>query len=262
MPKKAKAKSSDSKSKLIKYARHYLQDVVLRIDFPASYFSPPDQLPRSLARLASRSFPLVETQTKEATEVEFSEGKVSTRTQSAPLFLFRSADRSRFVRFETQSFLHSDKKYESFETLMSSVEPLLDEILQLDDSVIANRIGLRYVNVITAGKASEPLQWDGFIAADLIPPLNFGYEGSLCRAIGLFEYKLERSLIRLQSGFANPDHPAPIRQRQFILDIDAFTFEALAITEVKQEIASLHEKVQHIFESAIDEKLRKAMGRV
>jgi uncharacterized protein (TIGR04255 family) len=58
----------------------------------------------------------------------------------------------------------------------------------------------------------------------------------------------------------NPDYPARIRQKVFVLDLDAYTHSLVYITDVGRLLDDFHAAVQRYFEQSITENLRRLMN--
>jgi uncharacterized protein (TIGR04255 family) len=54
----------------------------------------------------------------------------------------------------------------------------------------------------------------------------------------------------------NPDYPAPIKKKTFILDYDAYTSGILGKDELDIYISQFHLAIQKLFEGSITEKFR------
>jgi len=57
----------------------------------------------------------------------------------------------------------------------------------------------------------------------------------------------------------NPDFPAPIKKKIFILDYDAYYDGFVERTEVETRLTLFHDKIQDLFEWSIQPKLREIM---
>ena len=58
----------------------------------------------------------------------------------------------------------------------------------------------------------------------------------------------------------NPDYPAPIKQKLFVLDYDAYCNLLLSYSDIEQYITQFHDKIKLSFEQVISDALRKRMG--
>jgi uncharacterized protein (TIGR04255 family) len=61
-------------------------------------------------------------------------------------------------------------------------------------------------------------------------------------------------------GIHNAHHPAPVRERSFILDFDAFQAGVFERGEVVGIASKLHQAVQTAFEGSIRQRLRDVLN--
>ena len=79
------------------------------------------------------------------------------------------------------------------------------------------------------------------------------------RAFHILEYNFDGQAVKFQFGIANPDYPAVVHRKQFVLDLDAYCHGSLQEHEVQDALRSSHEKLQKIFEESITAKARELM---
>jgi len=58
----------------------------------------------------------------------------------------------------------------------------------------------------------------------------------------------------------NPDYPARIRKKIFILDYDAYTTSLLTREEIRQSLPIFHDQIEQLFEKSITGRLREIMN--
>ena len=74
-----------------------------------------------------------------------------------------------------------------------------------------------------------------------------------------FSYDDEQRM-RFQYGMPNPDYPAPIKKKHFILDFDAYAEMLIDISELGDTLDTFHDRINSAFEQVIKDGLRKKMG--
>lgn len=67
--------------------------------------------------------------------------------------------------------------------------------------------------------------------------------------------------MKQQFGIANPDYPAVIRKKQFVIDIDAYAHGVFELADIKQFLVDSHSKIQDIFEKSITDETRALMKK-
>jgi uncharacterized protein (TIGR04255 family) len=91
--------------------------------------------------------------------------------------------------------------------------------------------------------------------------LNFFDEiKSLARLFHVSVINFEESSLKFQFGLFNPDFPAPIKQKSFILDYDAAYFGLLDNSDVSASLDLFHNKIEEYFEKSITDGLRKKLN--
>lgn len=121
------------------------------------------------------------------------------------------------------------------------------------------RIGLRYINEIRLqGRA---LEWDGVIDKRLVQavlaPALAG--GRMQRSMHQVSEVHDEDQILLNYGLVNPDFPAPLIQRHFVIDIDASRQGLITYNEALECVKRLNYISTQTFESCIDDDLRAIM---
>lgn len=127
----------------------------------------------------------------------------------------------------------------------------------------ANRIGLRYINVLEVDEDHQnPLDWGKFVDSKLLGITDFHKKERLSRAFQILEYNFDEDSLKFQAGIANPDYPAKIKRRQFVLDIDASSIGAFEFQEMIAKVNVGHGRIQELFEASITDATRDAMKAV
>lgn len=67
--------------------------------------------------------------------------------------------------------------------------------------------------------------------------------------------------IRFRYGMHNPDYPAPIRKKLFILDYDAFLEGLQNEADMISNIDKFNNEIESMFEKCIKDGLREIMDR-
>lgn len=122
------------------------------------------------------------------------------------------------------------------------------------------RLGLRYINSVEAPGPNK-FSWNAYLNRNLLSIFNIPVDkAKIARAFHNLELNLGDLTLRFQYGIHNPDYPAPIRKRVFILDYDAYTTGFLAKEEIHQTLPVLHDEIEQLSEKSITDKLRGIMN--
>ena len=241
------------------YARNFLKKVICRLDFPVILRLRGDS-PAALQETLKSRFPksaesVVLAVKREESVTDGAQLKIEepvtqwefrTRDNASKLTLSRS-----FLVLETQAYAEFAPFYESFAAAFSSLQ-------EQYSPQVYTRLGLRYINVVERERG-DALDWAGWFAPELIAHLRFAYPGALLQAMERTTVQTGSGRAVLQYGINNPDFPAPIVRREFVLDIDCYTDEDMEPGEVISKLGSLNVDAVDLFERAVGCELRKRL---
>jgi len=130
-------------------------------------------------------------------------------------------------------------KYESFNKLKGDLFQYSIQWRNFFPISEIERLGLRYVNNINLDEIN-PLNWKKYINSNLTSSLKFVKDRNLIsRAFHNLELKYEDMNIRFQYGLHNPDYPSIIKEKEFILDYDAYLSREQDINEIPMRLESI-----------------------
>ena len=77
-----------------------------------------------------------------------------------------------------------------------------------------------------------------------------------------FKSKKEDSnvIFRLQTGIPNPNKPAEIISRRFLIDIDGYTMNVEKMSNALDKLQDIHDELSDIFDKCIGTNLEKIMN--
>lgn len=247
--------------KKISYKNPFLKEVILRLDFPTPITGLEKSVPDNILKSILKNFPISEPQKLLSHELQFSKDNVKTKQSEFTEWTFYSNERDKILKIGPYAMVIIIKKYTSFEELEAINNDITAALYKRFKELIVNRIGLRYVNIIEPG-GNDPLSWAEYINEKMLGIIDFNKrKDSITRVFHILEYNFNDIRVKFQFGIANPDYPAIIKKKQFVLDIDSYINGAFELQEIKTNIESAHDKVQELFESSITEKTRVIMGK-
>lgn len=245
------------------YKKSFLKEVILRLDFGTPIDTFRRTLPPKLAAKALHTFPIAEQLKGRTHTVQISnEGVNSAHEEDSMQWLYHGRNREKTLTIVPEWLGISHRQYESYEKLKLDIDPVIDALFGSQKEFAVARVGLRYVNVIDNPDV-DPLSWSDYILPELVSTIEtFKGGGDLARSFQIVEFNDNGHQTKLQFGLVNPDYPALVKRRHFIIDIDSFYQGALDREEVDSSIKSAHEKIQKLFEKCITDKTRKLMEPV
>ncbi len=244
----------------IRYQSNYLTEVIVRLDL----LSPIDEihkklLPRLIKEI-KQSYPIPEPQKLISTELQISPEAQFTKEIETIEWIYYGRNRDKMLKIVPNSILVSYKMYRTFEQLKQEFLPVLNTFLDIYQDAQPTRLGLRFVNNLNFSEGN-PLEWSDYLNPYLIAAFDFVPEPhETARLFNILELNNGEFNIRYQFGMPNPDYPAPIKQKQFVLDFDAYYQGLLDKAEVHITLDKFHSRIQELFEKSITDNLREKMN--
>lgn len=242
------------------YKKNFLTNVIARVDIASPQDTLKNKLPKELNNIAVMHFPISEPKSAFSQEFKITQSEFSTQKQDFIEWNFFGGKRDKRLTINQQYYFVEYKKYNNFETVKKEFVEFSEEFFNHFSEAQPSRIGLRYINEID-NHAENPLLWDKEINKKLLCLFKLNYSGSSpIRIFHNFEIKYSNFNLRFQFGIYNPDYPAIIHRRHFILDYDAYYQGMFDPSEISEFLVDFHSKIQDLFEDSITDKLREVMN--
>ncbi|NUZ05503.1 TIGR04255 family protein [Piscinibacter koreensis] len=247
-----------------RYQRNFLTAVICRVDFERlPVLGAAERPPLSLA--IGELFPALTT--KPNTELAVSVGPSGTHvSQKTPSTIYehrRAGEEFPFVALSSEHIaLEYRKGYQDYLSFRSEIAHVMRALLEQHPTLIANRVGLRYINQIVF-PTGAPLDWNGLINPELVASVSAGLPGGMKLARSLHQMQSFNDEVTLTStyGASNPDYPGELVRRHFVLDFDA-SRTRVACSDLIEAIGRLNAACEDAFERSICDELRNIMGRI
>lgn len=242
------------------YKKPFLKEVIFKADFPTIVQGVEKGLSGELTKLILKKFPVSEPQKAQTQEFQFKGGSsFEAKSTEIMQWVFHGGNREKTLNITQDAFTYSNRAYSTYENLLDDINSPMEQFYKDFKGITAGRLGMRYVNVIDV-KEDNPLEWSEYINEDMLGIIDFNQDSEhLTRMFHILEYNYDGLCIKFQFGIANPDYPATIRKKQFVLDIDAYMHGAFEYSDVADFIQAAHEKIQSIFENSITQATRDLM---
>jgi len=237
-----------------------IKTVIIRIDFLGRVAELNDNLPLPIVEVIKKSFPIAEAKEVMARELQISNEKVTENNKNLREWHFHTQERNASLIIKEDFFAIEINNYISFEKINEVLKEIKDIFFSHYSSLATRRIGLRYINEININE-KNPLDWKKYINAKLISVFEATPDPSnIIRAFHNLEMKYDDILLKFQYGVHNPDYPAIIKKKTFILDLDASFSGILKQHEIDDYLIKQHSVIQKQFEFSITDKLRTHFG--
>lgn len=251
-----------------KYQSPFVSKVIARLDFNPPYKKFNSEIDKRLLDKIREYFPILLPQQNIATELKISAigGHVETTNTARQELHFHSNDRQQRLVLNENFLLFDLVKYDGFKRLQNTFSNIVNVLFDTYEGLNVNRFGLRYINSISRqieGQYDNIFQWDDYINKTLTNLTNFIEDKhNLIRAINIAEMKYDDYSVRFQYGFPNPDYPANIAKKSFLLDYDAYCNWILTKDDIIRYLPIFHDKIQELFEKSITDEARNKMVKI
>ncbi len=246
---------------MVRYKKNFLKEVVVRIDFPVPLRAIRVRVNQKFIREIIKYYPIQEPikVIKDALRLLSEPAKNRTGEKRTNWF-FHSRNRGEKLCINDTCMFIDVSKYESFAKLRSHFVSALESLFSNYSDVSISRFGLRYTNYIE-GNELDPTDWKGYLNPELLSIFEIAdSREAISRAFHVLDMNYDDMSLRFQYGMHNPDYPAPIRKKLFVLDFDAYIEAALGKEEVLHNLDTFHGKIESYFERCILEKGRKVLN--
>jgi uncharacterized protein (TIGR04255 family) len=244
----------------IHYEKHYLTEVIARIDFLNLLENIETKLPKELHTAALEHFPIAEPQKIVHRSIQASQDDLVTRRSSFIQWNFHGKNREKTLAIERGAIFVVYRSYDSYETLRDEFLGFASSFFDVYEDAQVRRLGLRYINNIEI-REEDPFSWDDYLNQYMLQILRFYPSATaIARAFHVLEFNFGEFSLKYQFGMHNPDYPAPIKRKVFVLDLDAYHEGLLEPHDIDDSLDSFHFRIQELFELSITESLRGIMN--
>ena len=209
------------------YPRNFIQQVIFRLDFPISIEQlEAEERPVSFQRALLQWLPIAQEHQQRGIEFRFTPDGQESREVATTTHHFLSDDEVRKVGLDKDFLFVEENRFVSFEAFRELVVVAINTLFATYADTTINRLGLRYVNVLSPDPATEE-GIRAMIPEGLVAPLSFYWGENVSRLLTTYE-KLDGSRrTRVTTGWANPDYPSVLNRLDYLIDIDVYTQAAV-----------------------------------
>jgi len=221
-----------------------------------------EELSPDVVATSIKYFPVPEP--KEIKGIEFLIGhqldRLERKETTTKEWNFHGKERDKRLLINQEHMFVEFTVYKSFDDLTTHFIAVVDSLFDTFSELQVRRLGLRYINTLDI-PGSNIFRWNAYLNRDLLSIFNVPSDKTkIIRAFHNLELNFGDFTLRFQYGMQNPDYPAPIKRKLFILDYDAYTTGLLTKEDIHQSLPIFHEGIEHLFENSITDKLRAKMN--
>jgi uncharacterized protein (TIGR04255 family) len=248
------------------YPHNFLTGVVVRIDFTVPQEDLRTSIPEDLNQEILKYFPILEP--KEAIESEI---EVDLTKDNEPVnklnkekyqeWIYFGKNREKELHITVKFFSIVYHKYERFEELRKDFLSISKLLFSRSPLLGTKRLGLRYINKIFINE-NRPTDWGKYLDKKLLCIFNVVEDKRLIsRAFQTLVFNEDEIRVTFQFGMFNPDFPAVIHKKEFILDFDgAYNGVIQNVQELETQLEKCRKPIKRTFETHITDALRRKMS--
>ena len=250
-----------------KYKKTYLNKVIIRADFFPEFKIRENNIDSSITKEIINRFPIEEPvdYIKHEVEINAKKEEISHSSGKALSLNYYGRKKEKHLSVNEENIFIEYSIYDSFENLKNDFLFVFNSLLDFYKDITIKRLGLRYVNVIdfTNNDNNELLKWDKYINNNMLCIFQIVGEDDkkfVSRAFHNLEINYGNMNLRVQYGMHNPDYPACIRKKVFILDFDGYFQGIIEKGDIESNLIEFHGKIYEMFEKSIKDDLRRLMN--
>jgi uncharacterized protein (TIGR04255 family) len=238
------------------YKQNFITEAIAKVDFLSPLTELSMKIPKAFCDQISKHFPIAESNEITSKTVSFHIDKVEQGEQKAVEWVFWNKTRDRRLSLGQNALALIQSKYSTFDDFSAEFYTALKGLYAISDDIVLSRFGVRYINNITVDEP-KPLEWGDYINSSLLASISIPKDkDKITRTFHNLEMNYESFNMRFNFGIHNPDYPAIVKRKSFILDMDAYSTGIQTKEDVKKSLPLFHEKIQEFFEYSIEEGLR------
>ena len=244
----------------IQYKRNFLSEVIARVDFVQSIDELSQTIISKVEKKVLKNFPIPEPQKTLRATAKIENNQLTSTNDEIVNWIFRGESRDKVLSITSNWMFTSYVKYPGYAILRKDFGDVTKALMSAYPSIRINRLGLRYVNLLEF-PSGDPFDWGKYIDPNLIGSYDFFEDKfSLTRLLHLAELGFPDFNLKFQYGLFNPDFPARIKQKKYVLDFDAYYAGLMDNSDVLSSLDLFHEKIQGLFEKSITEEFRTVLN--
>ena len=244
------------------YNKNYLTKVIARLDFLNEITELSTQLPPEISKCILLIFPISEPQEAVARELQLTKENVQQKSEKKyTQWTFYGREREKKLIIVPKIYLIEHNRYKYYADLRDEFIKVVQTLFNTYPQIVCNRLGLRYINTISFENGDDPLSWEELVNEKLLSVLDFYPEKKyIARSFHNLGLNYGEYNIRYQFGIINPDYPAVVRKKSFILDLDAYYQGSIDQNNVGKSLDKYHDRIQEIFEMSITSRMRDILN--
>lgn len=246
-----------------KYKKNYLTRVIAQIQVVNPIVTIADAPHEKLAHLLRKSFSIEDHKDVQQSHITITPEGPKTSSRPGKVYTYLSPRRTKIVQITEEAMTLEYLVFKSSGPFKKDFISIIKTVFECYPDVQVNRLGMRFIDKIDLKGEANPTDWTKYLNQNLLGAFALvGEPESLVRAFHVLETKKDNVRLKFQYGMHNPDYPAPIRQKVFMLDTDVHVDGLLSLEAITDYWQTLRDTAHLWFESVITDNFRKHLGIV
>jgi len=239
------------------YKKNFITEAISKVEFLNPIKDLNKSLPKKFSEDIKNLFPIAESRTITNNLVNIDKDEIKRKSEELTEWIFWDKQRKRKITLSKNVLMLVQNEYSTYEDFSDEFLTSLNSICSIYNDLIIRRYGVRYINNIKL-REENPLEWSEYINPDLIASINIPMDRErISRTFHNLEMKYEEFNLRFNFGIHNPDYPAVVKQKVFILDMDAYHSGVQNKSDIEDYLPKFHGKIQEFFEFSITSAFRE-----
>jgi len=223
-----------------------IAEIIIRVDLLQPVATINKALTKAVKEKIKQKFPVADQQLISQQSVIITDGQPSSEVINFTEWNFYNTERTRMMKIIPQALIATSSEHISFESFKSDFIMILRSFLKSFKESQPARLGLRYIYRFEELEG-DPFDWKEHFSPSITNSIDFiGQSVNLSRWIQVLEFSFNDFNVRYQYGMPNPDYPAPIRRKLFVLDFDAYYMGLQSVDEIEANLNKFYEKIQEM----------------
>lgn len=243
------------------YKENPIKEAIARIDFLNSIEEFKNEIPNEISNKIKKLFPIAESKETISKELRIEPNNEVKHIEIKGIeWNFFDKERAKRLCITNSTMFIIYYKYDKFDSFYADYKHVLDSLYQYKPDIQLKRFGIRYINNIKFNEG-DPLDWSKYLDPKLLSIFDIPSEKkTISRAFQNIELNCGDYNVRFQYGMHNPDYPAVIKKKVFILDFDAYYGGIMSKADIEEFFPKFHNAIQDLFEKSITDEYRKVLN--
>ena len=243
------------------YKTNPIKEAIAKVDFLSPIIQLEKEIPKIIVEKIKENFPIAENKELIARKLQISNTGVKQSDSKLMEWNFYNKERTKRLCITSNNAFITQMQYTTYQIFHDNFMRMFDSLCETFPELQIKRFGIRYINQISIS-SGNPLSWKTYLNKKLLSIFEVPKDKLfISRALHNLEFNYGDYNLRFQYGMHNPDYPATIKKKVFILDLDAYYSGLMNKNDIIEYFPKFHKSIQELFENSITEKYRELINK-